>query len=52
MSLTENDANKRGFILKNNPTVQLFSDLPFKLNLAINTAQYGRVSFSYLIQLN
>jgi hypothetical protein len=29
--------------LKNNPAVKLFSDLNFTLNLAINTAQYGRV---------
>jgi hypothetical protein len=43
MGLNENEANKRGYVLKNNPVIQLFPDLPFKLNLAINTAQYGRV---------
>ena len=41
MDLTS--AQNRGYVLKNNPQVQLFSDLNFKLNLAINTAQYGRV---------
>jgi len=37
-------ASERGWVFKNNPQVQLFSDLPdFKLSLAINTAQFGRV---------
>jgi hypothetical protein len=36
-------ALNRGYVLKNNPQVQIFSDMNFKLNLAINTAQYGRV---------
>jgi hypothetical protein len=43
MGLNANDAQKRGYIFKNDPSVQLFSDLDFTLNLAINTAQYGRV---------
>ncbi|CAF0819348.1 unnamed protein product [Brachionus calyciflorus] len=41
--LSVEEANSRDYILKNNPKVKLFSDLDFGLNLAINTAQYGRV---------
>jgi hypothetical protein len=37
------DAQNRGYILKNNPEVKLFADLDFKVKLAVNTAQYGRV---------
>ena len=43
MNLNQADATNRGYVFKTNPQVQLFSDLDFKLNLAINTAQYGRV---------
>lgn len=43
MKLSSSEAKNRGFVFKNNPEVQLFSDLDFKLNLAINVAQYGRV---------
>ena len=36
-------AVQRGYVFKNNPTVQLFpSAKNFKLKLALNTAQYGR----------
>ena len=34
---------RRGFALKNNPVVKIFDDLDFDLELAVNTAQYGRV---------
>ncbi|XP_076449787.1 protein DD3-3-like [Babylonia areolata] len=37
------DARARGYIFKNNPQVKLFGDADFKLQLAVNTAQYGRV---------
>ena len=43
MGLSEEDAIKRDYVFKNNPNVQIFSDLNLKLNLAINTAQFGRV---------
>lgn len=57
MGLSSDEAKKRGYILKNNPAVKLFSDLNFTLNLAINTAQYGRVfedryGFSIFIKQN
>ena len=42
MGLSNADAVARGYTFANNPAIQLFSDLNFKLNLAINTAQYGR----------
>ena len=41
--LSVEEANTRDYIFKNNPKVKLFDDLDFGLNLAINTAQYGRV---------
>lgn len=43
MGLTPNQANVRGYVFKNNPAVKIFPDLNMTLNLAINTAQYGRV---------
>ena len=43
MNLTQEDANKRGYVFKNYPSVNIFTDLNFTLNLAVNTAQYGRV---------
>ena len=43
MNLTQDDAIKRGYVFKNNPSVNIFADLNFTLNLAVNTAQYGRV---------
>ncbi len=43
MRLQQDEATKRGYVFKNNPKVKIFSDLDFSLNLAINTAQYGRV---------
>ena len=36
-------AQTRGYVYKSNPQVQIFGDLNFKLNLAIDTAEYGRV---------
>ena len=41
----EQTAVDRGYVFKNNPNVQIFGDLNNKLNLqlAINTAQFGRV---------
>lgn len=38
-----NDALNRGFKFQDNPEVKLFSNIDFKLKLAVNTAQYGRV---------
>ena len=37
-------AEQRGYIFKNNPEVEIFSEVAdkMKLRLAINTAQYGR----------
>lgn len=43
MGLTADEAAKRGYTFQNQPKVKLFADLDVKLNLAINTAQYGRV---------
>jgi hypothetical protein len=43
MGLTPNQANVRGYVFRNNPAVKIFPDLNMTLNLAINTAQYGRV---------
>lgn len=42
---TQAEAEARGFVFENNPLVKLFSDpeLDFDLQLAINTAQFGRV---------
>ena len=39
----QEEAEDRGYEFKNNPQVEIFSDDDdFKLQLAINTAQYGR----------
>lgn len=39
----QNNAADRGYEFKNNPQVEIFPGLEsFKLQLAINTAQYGR----------
>ncbi|XP_071142451.1 protein DD3-3-like isoform X1 [Mytilus edulis] len=35
-------ASDRGFVFEDNPEVKLFNDLGFELELAVNTAQYGR----------
>ena len=43
MKLNSTQAAQRGYVFKNNPTVKIFNDLNMNLNLAINTAQYGRV---------
>ena len=37
------DGLQRGFKLKNNPVVKIFDDMDFNLELAVNTAQFGRV---------
>eukprot|EP00794_Sanderia_malayensis_P009192 gene9192-10166_t len=43
VGLSPDVATKRGYVFKNNPQVQLFSGTDrLKLQLAINTAQYGR----------
>lgn len=36
-------ASTRGYRFQNDPAVQLFEDIDFKLELAVNTAQYSRV---------
>jgi hypothetical protein len=44
VGLTADTAAKRGYKFKNNPSITPFADMPnIQLNLAINTAQYGRV---------
>lgn len=52
MNLTQEQANKRGYVFKNKPTVNIFNDLDFGLKLAINTAQYGRVFEDRLVWIN
>lgn len=42
VGLSQNEADNRGFVLENNPEVKVFSDANFDLELAVNTAQYGR----------
>ncbi len=42
MGLSSGEAKARGYTFKNNPSVKIFADLNFTLNLAVNTAQYGR----------
>ena len=42
MGLSSDEANRRGFVFKNNPAINLFAGLNMSLNLAVNTAQYGR----------
>jgi hypothetical protein len=39
---SRDEAVARGYIFKNNPAISLFGDMGFTLNLAVNTAQYGR----------
>jgi hypothetical protein len=39
---TTEEAENQGYIFENNPQVEVFKDLGFDLQLAINTAQYGR----------
>ncbi len=52
--LTAKEAHERGFVLKTNPSVALFKGLGLKLNLAVNTQQFGRVfqdrSFAFAIR--
>ena len=43
MGLEAAEAQARGYVFRNNPAVKLFGDLNFTLNLAVNTAQFGRV---------
>ena len=35
-------AKNRGYVFKNNPTVKIFGGVDIGLQLAINTAQFGR----------
>lgn len=37
------EGQRRGFKLKGNPVVKIFDDVDFDLELAVNTAQFGRV---------
>jgi len=39
----ETIAKQRGYRFKNNPEIKLFDDLDLTFQLAVNTAQYGRV---------
>ncbi|XP_041348275.1 protein DD3-3-like [Gigantopelta aegis] len=39
---SQDTAQSRGYVFKNNPQVKLFGDADFSLRLAINTAQFGR----------
>ncbi|KAL5014549.1 hypothetical protein ScPMuIL_008819 [Solemya velum] len=41
--LTEVDGRNRGYKFEDNPEVKVFEEADFKLELAINTEQYGRV---------
>lgn len=41
--LQDEKRRERGFVLKNNPQVQIFEGVDFELELAVDTAQYGRV---------
>ncbi|KAL5014548.1 hypothetical protein ScPMuIL_008818 [Solemya velum] len=41
--LTEEDGRNRGYKFEGNPAVEVFEDADFKLKLAMNTNQYGRV---------
>ena len=44
IGLNEQEAKKRGYTFRNNPKIQIFDNATnFVLNLAVNTAQYGRV---------
>lgn len=41
--LDYNTANKRGYLLRTNPDVSIFTDVPgFKLRVNVDTAQLGR----------
>ena len=41
--LDQEEAKKRGYVYKQNPLVKIFGNGEFKLRLAINTNQFGRV---------
>jgi hypothetical protein len=38
----QDTAEKRGYVFKNNPEVEMFEGIDLQLRLAINTAQFGR----------
>lgn len=42
VGLSKNEADQRGFVFENNPDVKVFSEANFELELAVNTAQFGR----------
>jgi hypothetical protein len=42
LKLSRVEADQRGFLFENNPDVKVFSDANFELELAVNTAQFGR----------
>lgn len=42
LGLSRTEADQRGFLFENNPAVKVFSDANFDLELAVNTAQFGR----------
>uniref|UniRef100_T1JAG2 Uncharacterized protein n=1 Tax=Strigamia maritima TaxID=126957 RepID=T1JAG2_STRMM len=39
----DNNVNDRGYNYQNNPQIKIFPGIDLKLQLAVNTAQYGRV---------
>ena len=41
--MTQDEAEDRGYVYKQNPEVKIFEGGEFKLRLAINTNQFGRV---------
>ena len=42
VGLSKNEGDQRGFVFENNPDVKVFPEANFELELAVNTAQFGR----------